>query len=40
MDCTTITIQKNDGTEKTVPSTKITTKGLAFLREQLYGNMQ
>ncbi|WP_254492211.1 Rha family transcriptional regulator [Bartonella sp. B1099] len=40
MDCTTITIQKNDGTEKTVPSTKITTKGLALLREQLYGNMQ
>ncbi|WP_139413277.1 phage antirepressor KilAC domain-containing protein [Bartonella mastomydis] len=40
MDCTTITIQKNDGTEKTVPSTKITTKGLALLREQIHGNMQ
>ncbi|MBB4077298.1 anti-repressor protein [Bartonella fuyuanensis] len=40
MDCTAITIQKNDGTEKTVPSTKITSKGLAYLREQIYGNMQ
>ncbi|MBX4335586.1 phage antirepressor KilAC domain-containing protein [Bartonella raoultii] len=40
MDCTTITIQKNDGTEKTVPSTKITSKGLAYLREQIHGNMQ
>lgn len=40
MDCTAITIQKNDGTEKTVPSTKITSKGLACLREQIYGNMQ
>nr|WP_240532164.1 phage regulatory protein/antirepressor Ant [Bartonella birtlesii] len=40
MDCPVITIQKNDGTEKTVPSTKITTKGLALLREQIHGNMQ
>ncbi|WP_273722621.1 phage antirepressor KilAC domain-containing protein, partial [Bartonella sp. AU18XJBT] len=40
MDCTAITIQKNDGTEKTVPSTKITSKGLAYLREEIYGNMQ
>ncbi|WP_083868419.1 phage antirepressor KilAC domain-containing protein [Bartonella queenslandensis] len=40
MDCIAHTIQKNDGTEKTVPSTKITSKGLACLREQIYGNMQ
>ncbi|EJF74773.1 hypothetical protein ME7_01411 [Bartonella birtlesii LL-WM9] len=40
MDCPVITIQKNDGTEKTVPSTKITSKGLAYLREEIYGNMQ
>ncbi|WP_375674901.1 Rha family transcriptional regulator [Bartonella sp. AP9QHHD] len=40
MDCTAITIQKNDGTEKTVPSTKITSKGLAYLREEIHGNMQ
>ncbi len=40
MDCPVITIQKNDGTEKTVPSTKITSKGLAYLREEIHGNMQ
>ncbi|WP_375608874.1 MULTISPECIES: Rha family transcriptional regulator [unclassified Bartonella] len=32
MDCTAITIQKNDGTEKTVPSTKITSKVISLLK--------
>ncbi|WP_332060813.1 phage regulatory protein/antirepressor Ant [Bartonella sp. CB74] len=40
MDCPTITIQKEDGTEKVLPSTKITTKGLACLREQIHGGVQ
>lgn len=40
MDCTTIMIQKPDGTEKLLPSTKITSKGLACLREELYGKSQ
>ncbi len=35
MDCSAITIQKPDGTEKVLPSTKITPKGLAAcLREK------
>ncbi|WP_455466406.1 phage antirepressor KilAC domain-containing protein [Bartonella sp. B39] len=40
MDCPTITIQKSDGTEKILPSTKITAKGLACLREQIHGGIQ
>ncbi|WP_455474725.1 phage antirepressor KilAC domain-containing protein [Bartonella sp. B30(2025)] len=40
MDCPTITIQRSDGTEKILPSTKITTKGLACLREQIHGGVQ
>ncbi|WP_413154851.1 antA/AntB antirepressor family protein [Bartonella sp. cb54] len=40
MDCPTITIQRLDGTEKVLPSTKITTKGLACLREQIHGGVQ
>ncbi|WP_455466792.1 antA/AntB antirepressor family protein [Bartonella sp. B39] len=40
MDCPTITIQKPDGTEKVLPSTKITAKGLACLREQIHGGIQ
>ncbi|WP_455475725.1 antA/AntB antirepressor family protein [Bartonella sp. B17] len=40
MDCPTITIQRPDGTEKVLPSTKITTKGLAFLREEIHGGVQ
>ncbi|WP_455478903.1 phage antirepressor KilAC domain-containing protein [Bartonella sp. B10] len=40
MDCPTITIQKSDGTEKILPSTKITAKGLAYLREQIHGDIQ
>ncbi len=40
MDCPTITIQRPDGTEKVLPSTKITTKGLACLREQIHGGVQ
>ncbi|WP_455474745.1 antA/AntB antirepressor family protein [Bartonella sp. B30(2025)] len=40
MDCPTITIQRSDGTEKVLPSTKITTKGLACLREQIHGGVQ
>lgn len=40
MDCPAITIQRPDGTEKVLPSTKITSKGLACLREQIYGGVQ
>ncbi|WP_455476569.1 phage antirepressor KilAC domain-containing protein [Bartonella sp. B17] len=40
MDCPTITIQRPDGTEKVLPSTKITTKGLACLREEIHGGVQ
>ncbi|EJF76654.1 Phage anti-repressor protein [Candidatus Bartonella washoeensis] len=40
MDCPVIVIQKPDGSEKLIPSTKITSKGLAYLREEIYGNMQ
>ncbi|ACS50693.1 anti-repressor protein [Bartonella grahamii as4aup] len=40
MDCPAITIQRPDGTEKVLPSTKITPKGLACLREQIYGGVQ
>ncbi|WP_336277128.1 phage regulatory protein/antirepressor Ant [Bartonella sp. CB178] len=40
MDCSTITIQRPDGTEKILPSTKITTKGLVCLREQIHGGVQ
>ncbi|WP_375645045.1 phage antirepressor KilAC domain-containing protein [Bartonella sp. MR100HLJHH] len=40
MDCPAITIQRPDGTEKVLPSTKITSRGLACLREQIFGGMQ
>ncbi len=41
MDCSAITIQKPDGTEKVLPSTKITLKGwAACLREQVHGGVQ
>ncbi|SSZ40175.1 antA/AntB antirepressor family protein [Bartonella grahamii] len=40
MDCPAITIQRPDGTEKILPSTKITSRGLACLREQIYGGVQ
>ncbi|EJF78158.1 hypothetical protein ME7_00149 [Bartonella birtlesii LL-WM9] len=40
MDCPAITIQRPDGTEKILPSTKITPKGLACLREQIHGGVQ
>ncbi|WP_375643930.1 MULTISPECIES: Rha family transcriptional regulator [unclassified Bartonella] len=40
MDCPAITIQRPDGTEKVLPSTKITPKGLACLREQIFGGVQ
>ncbi|WP_208432701.1 antA/AntB antirepressor family protein [Bartonella taylorii] len=40
MDCPAITIQRPDGTEKVLPSTKITSRGLACLREQIYGGVQ
>ncbi len=35
MDCSTITIQRPDGTEKILPSTKITTKGIGVLSQEL-----
>ncbi|WP_406603965.1 antA/AntB antirepressor family protein [Bartonella gliris] len=40
MDCPAITIQRPDGTEKILPSTKITSRGLACLREQIFGGVQ
>ncbi|ACS51178.1 anti-repressor protein [Bartonella grahamii as4aup] len=40
MDCPAITIQRPDGTEKLLPSTKITSRGLACLREQIHGGVQ
>ncbi|EJF85333.1 phage antirepressor Ant [Candidatus Bartonella washoeensis] len=40
MDCPAITIQRPDGTEKVLPSTKITSRGLACLREQIHGGIQ
>ncbi|WP_273757277.1 antA/AntB antirepressor family protein [Bartonella sp. MM73XJBT] len=40
MDCPAITIQRPDGTEKVLPSTKITSRGLACLREQIDGGVQ
>ncbi|MCL6230195.1 Rha family transcriptional regulator [Bartonella bilalgolemii] len=40
MDCPAITIQRPDGTDKILPSTKITPKGLACLREQIHGGVQ
>lgn len=40
MDCPAITIQRPDGTDKVLPSTKITSKGLACLREQIHGGVQ
>ncbi|WP_254475288.1 phage regulatory protein/antirepressor Ant [Bartonella sp. B1098] len=40
MDCPAITIQRPDGTEKILPSTKITSRGLACLREQIHGGVQ
>ncbi|WP_375624240.1 Rha family transcriptional regulator [Bartonella sp. TT119HLJHH] len=36
MDCPAITIQRPDGTVKVLPSTKITSRGLACLREQIF----
>ncbi|WP_455478710.1 antA/AntB antirepressor family protein [Bartonella sp. B10] len=35
MDCPTITIQRSDGTEKVLPSTKITTKGIGILSQEI-----
>ncbi|WP_455481255.1 antA/AntB antirepressor family protein [Bartonella sp. B12(2025)] len=35
MDCPTIIIQRPDGTEKVLPSTKITTKGISILSQKL-----
>ncbi len=40
MDYPAITIQESDATEKILPSTKITPKGLACLREQIFGGVQ
>lgn len=40
MDCPAITIQRPDGTEKVLPSAKITSRGLACLREQIFGGVQ
>ncbi len=40
MDCPAITIQRLDGTEKVLPSTKITSRGLACLREKIFGGVQ
>ncbi|WP_040298745.1 Rha family transcriptional regulator [Bartonella sp. DB5-6] len=40
MDCPAITIQRPDGTDKVLPSTKITSRGLACLREQIFGGVQ
>ncbi|WP_212112993.1 antA/AntB antirepressor family protein [Bartonella queenslandensis] len=40
MDCPVITIQRPDGTEKVLPSTKITSRGLACLKEQIHGGVQ
>ncbi|WP_375693417.1 MULTISPECIES: Rha family transcriptional regulator [unclassified Bartonella] len=40
MDCPAITIQRPDGTEKVLPSTKITSRGLACLREQIHEGVQ
>ncbi|EJF75520.1 hypothetical protein MCO_01804 [Bartonella sp. DB5-6] len=40
MDCPAITIQRPDGTDEVLPSTKITPKGLACLREQIFGGVQ
>ncbi|WP_208442263.1 antA/AntB antirepressor family protein [Bartonella raoultii] len=40
MDCPAITIQRPDETEKVLPSTKITSRGLACLREQIHGGVQ
>ncbi|GAA4666390.1 antA/AntB antirepressor family protein [Bartonella pachyuromydis] len=40
MDCPAITIQRRDETEKVLPSTKITSRGLACLREQIHGGVQ
>ncbi|WP_375679597.1 phage antirepressor KilAC domain-containing protein, partial [Bartonella sp. AP7XZML] len=40
MDCPAITIQRPDGTEKVLPSTKITSRGLTCLREQIHGGVQ
>ncbi|WP_273789859.1 antA/AntB antirepressor family protein [Bartonella sp. ML70XJBT] len=40
MNCPAITIKRPDGTEKVLPSTKITSRGLACLREQIHGGVQ
>ncbi len=40
MDYPAITIQGPDAIEKILPSTKITPKGLACLREQIFGGVQ
>ncbi|CAK01351.1 phage antirepressor Ant [Bartonella tribocorum] len=39
MNCPAITIQRPDGTEKVLPSTKITSRRLACLREQIHGGV-
>ncbi|MBB4076140.1 phage antirepressor YoqD-like protein [Bartonella fuyuanensis] len=40
MDCPAITIQRPDGTEKVLHSTKITSKGSACLREKIHEGVQ
>ncbi|WP_375638622.1 MULTISPECIES: antA/AntB antirepressor family protein [unclassified Bartonella] len=35
MDCSTLTIQTENGTEKVIPSAKITTKGMGVLSQEL-----
>ncbi|CAK00803.1 anti-repressor protein (fragment) [Bartonella tribocorum CIP 105476] len=40
MDCPAIIIQRPDDTEKVLPSTKITSRGLACLRKQIHGGVQ
>ncbi|WP_375675739.1 antA/AntB antirepressor family protein [Bartonella sp. CL100XZDX] len=35
MDCSTLTIQTENGTEKVIPSAKITTKGMGLLSQEI-----
>lgn len=35
MDCSTVTIQTNKGTEKLIPAAKITTKGMAIISQEI-----
>ncbi len=37
MDCPTITLQTANGTEKVIPSAKITVKGIGVLSQELKG---